>query len=308
MKNPIISRLLSAVAATVLLTVPASSTSADTRTASRVPAADIAVGPQYDTTHVYVPPEKMASFIASWKATFGGTSTEPATVDVTPTPSSTKSELVLSPVGTLSVFGFLTPVPHPFGTERTGWLLKDFDQGVDHARASGADVIVAPWKDPIGRDAVIQFPGGVNTQLYWHTSAPSYPKLATVPENRLYISPDAVNAFLRAYLAFTGGTIVADDSHADAGEIGRPGETYRRIRAHSAFGETLVMVTDGHLPYPFGHETTGYRVARLDATLSKAEAAGAKVLWGPHSSDGRKSAVLEFPGGYVAEIHSTTSP
>jgi hypothetical protein len=307
MKKPIISRMLPAAAAAALVAVPAY-TSEDAQITQEVSTSNIAVGPQYDTTHVYVPPEKMASFIASWKATFGGTSTAQATVDVTPTPSETKSQLVLSPVGTLSVFGFLTPVPHPFGAERTGWLLKDFDQGVGHALASGADVIVAPWKDPIGRDTIIQFPGGVNTQLYWHTTAPSYPKLATVPENRLYISPNAVNAFLRVYLKFTSGTIVTDDPHADAGEIGRPGEMYRRITISSPFGETSVMVTDGHLPYPFGQETTGYRVARIDTSLSKAKAAGATVLWGPRSFADRSSAVVKFPGGYIAEIHSVPTP
>ena len=31
-----------------------------------------------------------------------------------------------------------------------------------------------PFDDPIGKDAIIQWPGGVNTQLYWHTTAPSY--------------------------------------------------------------------------------------------------------------------------------------
>src|SRR2546430_11947377 len=52
----------------------------------------------------------------------------------------------------------------------------------------GADVIVAPFNDPIGRDAIVQWPGGVNMQLYWHTTAPNYAKLQTVPENRVYVS------------------------------------------------------------------------------------------------------------------------
>lgn len=37
-------------------------------------------------------------------------------------------------------------------------------------------------------------------------------------------------------------------------------------------------MTDGHLPYPFGLEITGYEVADLAATLAKAEVSGAKVL------------------------------
>ncbi|WTO33075.1 glyoxalase [Streptomyces achromogenes] len=264
-----------------------------------------AVGPQYDTTHVYVTPGDVDRFVASWVATFGGTHTAKVVTTVTPTPSSTESELVLSPVGTLSVFDFKTPVPYPFGTERTGWLVRDLDVGVRQARRSGAHVVVAPFDDPIGRDAVVQFPGGVNAQLYWHTKAPSYAPLETVPDNRLYLTPDSVDGFLGSYLRFTGGRIVSDRRSADAGDIGLPGRTYRRIALRSPFGNTVVSVTDGHLPYPFGRETTGYAVHDLAATLRKAEAGGAKVLWGPYSAEGRCSAMVRFPGGYVAELHAT---
>jgi len=68
-----------------------------------------------------------------------------------------------------------------------------------------------------------------------------------------------------------------------------------------------VIVTDGHLPYPYGYETTGYEVANLAGTLQKAEAAGVSVLDGPFSADGRNSAMVRFPGGYIAEIHSAVS-
>lgn len=34
---------------------------------------NVAVGPQYDTTHVYVAPEDFDRFVASLLATFGGT-------------------------------------------------------------------------------------------------------------------------------------------------------------------------------------------------------------------------------------------
>ena len=37
--------------------------------------ADYAVGPQYDTTHVYVAPEDFDRFVTSLIATFGGTAT-----------------------------------------------------------------------------------------------------------------------------------------------------------------------------------------------------------------------------------------
>ncbi len=293
-----------AVGIAVLATVPTSSLAQTATTGPSTARRHLAVGPQYDSTHVYVTPGKEQEFVASWLATFGGTHTEPTPTNVTPTPSRTISELVMSPVGTLSVFDYTTPVPYPFGTERTGWLVADLDAGVRAARSSGAAVTVAPFDDPIGRDAVIQFPGGINAQLYVHTTPPSYPALASVPENRLYLSADAVGAFLRSYLSFTGGRVVRDDRKADGAGIGLQGTVYRLIRISSGFGDTAVMVTDGHLPYPFGRELTGYGVRDLDATLGKAKAAGASVLWGPVADGDRRSAIVQFPGGYVAEIHS----
>src|SRR5262249_38916920 len=148
----------------------------------------IAVAPQYDTTHVYVAPDDFDKFVASLVATFGGTTSKQGVFTVTPTPSKTMSQLVLTPVGTLSVFGFKTPVPYPFGIERTGYLVTDIDAAIRSARETGADVLVAPFDDPIGRDAIIQWPGGVNTQLYWHTTPPDYKSLQSIPENRVYVS------------------------------------------------------------------------------------------------------------------------
>jgi len=101
---------------------------------------------------------------------------------------------------------------------------------------------------------------------------------------------------------------VADDKHAPGIEIARPGDTYREIRIDSAFGKLTVLVTDGHLPYPYGHELTGYEVGDLKNTLDKAIASGAKVLVPALASRGRQSALVEFPGGYVAEIHAATGP
>src|SRR5271156_6577556 len=269
--------------------------------------ANVAVGPQYDTTHVYVAPEDFDRFVTSLIATFGGTATKRGVATVTPTPSSTITQLVLTPVGTVSVFGFTTPIPHPFGEERTGYLVTDMDEAIGAARATGADVIVTPFKDPIGRDAVIQWPGGVNTQLYWHTTAPSYAPLRTIPENRVYVSPDGAAEFVRSFLAFSHGEIVSDDARAPGKEIGLPTDTYRRILVQSKFGDMTVLVTDGHLPYPYGREMTGYGVADLSVTLSKAKTAGVVVLVGPYQADQRNAAMLQFPGGYIAEVHSLVS-
>jgi predicted enzyme related to lactoylglutathione lyase len=265
------------------------------------------VAPQYDTTHVYVSPENFSRFVASLLATFGGTSTKQGVFTVTPTPSSTMSQLVLTPVGTISVFGFKTPVPYPFGAERTGYLVTDLDEATRSAAEDGADVLVSPFNDPIGRDVVIQWPGGVNMQLYWHTNAPSYKALQTIPENRVYVSTNKVEAFLQGFLAFSRGRAVSDDPRAPGVEIGRPNDIYRRIRIESIFGKLTVLVTDGHLPYPYGRETTGYEVANLSDTLARAKAAGVVILVLPYTTGQRNAAFVQFPGGYIAEIHSAAS-
>jgi hypothetical protein len=276
------------------------------KSAQPITTAEVAVGPQYDTTHVYVAPEDFDRFVASILQTFGGKTGQDGVITVTPTPSSTRIQLVLTPVGTLSVFGFKTQVPYPFGLERTGYLVTDMDQAIRAANATGADVFVAPFDDPIGRDAVIQWPGGVNTQLYWHTTPPSYGPLQTIPENRVYVSPDRVDAFVRSFLAFSHGTVASDDAQAPGIEIGRPAETYRRVRIESKFGKLTALVTDGHLPYPYGREMTGYEVANLAETITKAKTAGADVLVPPYKTDERDAIVVKFPGGYIAEIHSIT--
>jgi len=268
--------------------------------------SNFGVGPQYDTTHVYVRPEDFDRFVASLVATFGGTTTKQGVFTVTPTPSQTMSQLVLTPAGTVSVFGFKTPVPYPFGVERTGYLVTDLEAAVRAAQADGADVLVTPFNDPIGKDAVVQWPGGVNMQLYWHTTPPSYAALKTIPENRVYISPDREAAFVRSFLAFSQGKVISDDARAPGVEIGRASETYRRIRISSVYGLMAVLVTDGHLPYPYGREMTGYEVANLGDTLAKAKVAGASVLAGSNSADKRDSAIVQFPGGYIAEIHSAS--
>src|SRR5579862_5179653 len=123
--------------------------------AAAAPAA-LSVGPQYDSTHVYVVPNDLGRFITSFIATFGGTSSKPVVTQITPEPSQTIFQFALTPAGTLSVFGFKTPIPYPFGLERSGYLVTDFDEAVKAARAAGADVVVAPFRDPIGRDAIVQ--------------------------------------------------------------------------------------------------------------------------------------------------------
>jgi hypothetical protein len=267
-------------------------------------ASNVAVGPQYGSTHVYVAPEDLDRFVVSFVATFGGAASKRIVATVTPTPSSTISQLVMTPVGMLSVFGYNTPIPYPFGQERTGYLVRDMDEAVRAARSAGAGVIVAPFDDAIGRDAVIQWPGGIDMQLYWHKTAPSYAALRTIPENRVYLSRDKADDFIHRFVKFAQGRVVSDDPSAPGIEIGRAEEIYRRVRIESAFGKMTALVTDGHLPYPYGHELAGYEVENLSDTLAKATAAGATLLVKPYNADHRDAAMVRFPGNYVAEIHA----
>ena len=293
-------RLIRALSITILLivgTVPVA-------VGQQTPTPNVAIGPQYDTTHVYVTPDDFDRFVASVLATFGGTTTKQVVVTVTPTPSSTLSQLILTPVGSISVFGYKTPVPFPFGVERTGFLVGDMDVALRAARVTGADVLVTAFDDPIGKDAIIQWPGGVYTQLYWHTTPPSYKPLETIPENRVYVSSDRADSFIRSFLSFSKGDIVSDDDRAPGIEIGRPRDTYRRVRISSNFGKLTVFVTDGQLPYPYGREITGYEVTNLADTLAKAKGAGATILVAPYQADQRQASFVQFPGGYIAEIHS----
>ena len=296
-------RFIHALALTAALLVAVAPAAARPAT----PTPVVAVAPQYDTTHVYVAPEDVDRFVASFLATFGGQSTQQVVATMTPTPSSSTSQLLQTPVGTVSLFGFKTPIPYPFGSERNGYLVADMDVAIKYARAAGADVLVETFPDPVGRDAIIQWPGGVNMQLYWHTTKPSYPPFQTVPENRVYVSADRANAFIRSFLRFSQGKTISDNPHAPGFEIGNSNGTYRRVRIESAFGRMTVNVTNGHLAYPYGRERTGYEVSNLTDTVAKAKAAGAGVLVEPFTADHRDQAVVQFPGGYIAEIHSVAT-
>jgi hypothetical protein len=291
----------------LLLSLLTMASNAIARNAAPATASQIGVGAQYDTTHVYVAPDDVDRFVKSFLATFGGQSTKQVVATVTPTSSSTTSQLLQTPVGTVSLFGFKTPIPYPFGLERTGYLVTDMDKAIKLAKASGADIVVARFPDPIGQDAVIQWPGGINMQLYWHTTKPSYAAFETIPENRVYVSPSRADPFIRDFLRFSHGKVVSDEWRAPGIEVGRPNDSIRRIRIESVFGKMTVFVTDGHLPYPYGRELTGYEVENLKDTLAKATASGASVLVAPFTSEQRTSAIVQFPGGYIAEIHAPTT-
>src|SRR5277367_4834615 len=181
---------------------------------SRPPDDDVAVGAQYDSTHVYVAPSDMDAFVTSFAATFAGTPSKKLVTNVLPVPGSTEFQYLWTPVGTLSVFGFETPIPFPFGQERTGYLVTDMQKAIAAERAAGAEVVVEPFKDPIGFDAVIQWPGGAKMQLYWHFTAPKYAPLEMIPDNRVYVSRDEADVFVRGFVRFAKGAVISDDAQA----------------------------------------------------------------------------------------------
>jgi hypothetical protein len=103
---------------------------------------NVSVGAQYDTTHVYIASADFDAFVNSFTATFGGKPSPRGTFNVLPVPSNTQAQYVWTPFGTLSIFAFLTPIPYPFGHERTGYLVTDMDAAIRAARAAGAEVMV----------------------------------------------------------------------------------------------------------------------------------------------------------------------
>jgi hypothetical protein len=266
-------------------------------------APELAVGPQYDSTHVYVKAADFDTFVKSLAATLGGKASPRIPSTLTPTPSRAQFQITQTPIGILSIFTYETPIPYPFGLERSGWLVSDMDLALKVARANGAEVIVGKWRDPIGYDAIIQWPGGVKMQLYVHFTPPKYEPLEAVPETRCYLSRDSADAFVHGILGFSRGRIISDDTRADGAELGKPGEVFRRIRLDSRFGKLQVNVTDGHLPYPFGYEITGYEVRDLNVTLEKGRANGVTVRSTRFDGPDRSSVIVQFPGGYMAELH-----
>lgn len=280
------------------------------RAADAMPNAsdEVAVAPQYDATHVYLRATDFDGFVRSVVATLGGQPSVRRPSNITPTPSNAQFQSVWTPVGMLSIFAYETPIPYPFGLERTGWLVTDLDRALKVARANGAEVIVDKWRDPIGYDAIIQWPGGVKMQLYVHFRPPQYQPIHAVPETRFYLSRDTADAFVHGILGFSRGRIASDDPHADAAEIGKPNETFRRIRLDTPFGKLQVNVTDGHLPYPFGYEINGYEVKDLAKTLAKAKVSGVSMLSPGFDGADRSSVMVQFPGGYIAELHQLRFP
>jgi hypothetical protein len=295
--------LLTLAGALTMAALPATAMAAPAaQVSSTLP--DVAVAPQYDTTHVYVAPADVDAFVRSFTATFGGASTPQGIATVTPTPSSTSTQLVQTPAGTVSLFGFRTPIPWPFGAERTGWLVKDMDAAIALGPRGGGRChrlhLSRPHR-PRRRDPVA---GRRDDAALLAQHPAPLRALCHAARNRVYVSADRADAFVKSFSRFAHAKVVSDDRAAPGVEIGKPNATYRRIRLSSSFGLVTVLVTDGKLPWPYGREITGYTVTDLTATLAKATASGAKVIVEPYTSGERSAAFVEFPGGYIAEIHA----
>ncbi|QNT78316.1 glyoxalase [Entomobacter blattae] len=257
-------------------------------------------GQQNGFPHVYLKKGTLDAFTKSFVSTFGGTIQEGGTVQITPTKSSVQLAFIFSPVGSLSVFDFATALPAPFGQERTGFMVSDLQQALLTARQLGAKALIETFGDAIGNDAVIIWPNGVQMQLFQFFKPSQYAPLQTVPENRLYIPLEGADEFIRQFSIFSGSALI-EDAIMPAGQNPISDGAVRNVLlvSSTSFGNTRIFITNGHLNYPFGRETFGYKTENLWDTLTKAVKAGADPLY----SNNTDSTILQFPGGYIAELH-----
>ena len=73
---------------------------------------------------------RLPTWIASREVSWPHSAARPpklAVITVTPTPSRTVWQALRTPVGLVSLFGYETPIPYPFGAGRIGYLVQDLD-------------------------------------------------------------------------------------------------------------------------------------------------------------------------------------
>ncbi|WP_321968454.1 glyoxalase [Burkholderia cepacia] len=266
-------------------------------------------GAQYTATHIYTSVDKINDLVASLQAALGGGQATPVgPLQITPAPSNTKAYILTTPAGGFSIFAFYTPIPYGFGDEHVGYYVTDINAAVRKAVSNGANVVVSYFSDPVGTDAIVQWPGGIKSQFY-HTNQPrSEPPLRSVPEQRVYLSGNDADKYIIGYLRFTGGRVIKDIRNANGIDIGEPNKTYRLVKLQSTIGKVTILVTDGHMPYPYGIEHDGFEVPGLAAALQNAMNLGATPLTKPIYANGRTGVIVSFPGGFIAELHEKDSP
>ena len=148
----------------------------------------------------------------------------------------TMSQLVLTPAGSVSVFGFKTPMPYPFG-RRTHGLSGDRSRRRRRAaQADGADVLVSSVqrsdrpgrRDPVARRRE-------HAALLAHDAA-LVPALKTIPENRVYVSPERANDFSQLSRRFRTGKVGRTMRTRRVSRSGASPIPYRRDPDPSVFG------------------------------------------------------------------------
>ena len=115
-------------------------------------------------------------------------------------------------------------------------------------------------------------------QLYWRTTSPSYAPLATVPENRIYVSKDRADVFIRDFLTFSHGVVTSDDSASPgagdrASQRGLSPRPHRVARRQTGGAGLPTAVCPG----PMGGRSPATSLER-SGNSDKAVAAGAEVL------------------------------
>jgi hypothetical protein len=126
--------------------------------------------------------------------------------------------------------------------------VTDLDEAIRSAKIRAADVVVAPFNDPIGRER------SSNGRAESACSSTGTRLLPTMPSFRPFPKTESTcpsgartNLFANSWPSHS---VASDDARAPGVEIGRPNDMFRRVRIASTFGTITVLATDGHIPYP----------------------------------------------------------
>jgi hypothetical protein len=115
----------------------------------------------------------------------------------------------------------------------------------------------------------------------------------------VYVASQHIDAFVDSFIATFGGQA---SQRAVFTVTPTPSKTASQY-VQTPVGMLSVFAFQSPIPYPFGREMTGYQVADLNETLAKAQGVGVKTLSPVNRTVEGRTAMVEFPGGYVAEIH-----